>query len=235
MSVKLFGVGIIVVVSGVGVGIVAAGCSDDYADRVIEPLEGGPPLEGGTGTDATSAESCPSTTPIDPLKLSWKPPTPAQDGKCQADDIAAMRDYLAKEPNATNEDFLAFVKNRDQLCAECIFADADLSTWSPAPVKAGKVVTFNIGACYAIITGRQQCGLAFQNAWDCEFDACVECTSAEELQSCRSKARTTTCKTYDDKTRSECAGLTSADNSCGSPFDSIRVQCVTSSPDAGKL
>lgn len=232
---NLFGVGVIVALSGVGVGMVQAGCSDEYESRVIEPLEGGPPLEAGPADDASSAATCPITTPVDATKLGWKPPTPTQEGKCQADDVAAMREFLVQEPNATNEEFLAFVKNRDPLCAECVFADADLATWPPAPVKSGKVVTFNIGACYAVVTGLQQCGRAVQNEWDCEFEACVECTSATELATCRAKARTGTCKTYQEKSVTECAGAPSVDMACGSPFDSIRVQCVTAAADAGKL
>lgn len=31
-------------------------------------------------------------------------------------------------------------------------------------MRAGKVVTFNVGACYALVTGSQECGRAFQNA-----------------------------------------------------------------------
>lgn len=235
MSGKLFGVGVVVVLASIAAGMAGAGCSDEYENRVIEPLEGGAPREGGGGGDATPGETCPVPGPIDPTVLAWKPPTPPQEGKCQADDIAAMRDFLVKEPNATNEEFLAFVKNRDAICAECVFSDADLQTWPPAPVRAGKVVTFNIGACYAVVTGRQQCGQAIQNAWDCEFEACALCTSATELETCRAKSRTTTCKAYQDKSRSECVGVPTGDAQCGSPFDSIRVQCVTSSPDAGKL
>jgi hypothetical protein len=233
MTAKLFGVGFVVVL-GACVGIAGAGCGDEYENRVIEPLEGGPPREAST-TDATPAETCPSTVAVDPSRLTWKPPTPPQEGKCQADDIAAMRDFLVQEPNATNEEFLAFVKNRDNLCAECVFADADLQTWPPAPVRAGKVVTFNVGACFALVTGKQLCGEAAQNAWDCGFEACVECTSADELETCRAKARTTTCKGYEDKARNECLGGPSADALCGAPFDSIRVQCVTAAADAGKL
>jgi hypothetical protein len=232
MSGKLFGFGVLVVLSGFGFGVAAVGCSDDYENRTVEPLEGGPPREAGGG-DATPGETCPSTTPVDPAKLAWKPAAPAQAGQCQTDDLDAMREFLVQEPNATNEEFLAFVKNRDAICAECIFADADRATWPPAPVKSGKVVTFNIGACYALVTGKQACGQAVQNTWDCEFDACVECTSADELNGCRAKARTGVCKAYDDKTRAECAGAPSADSVCGSPFDSIREQCVGGSSDGG--
>jgi hypothetical protein len=74
-----------------------------------------------------------------------------------------------------------------------------------------------------------------QNGWDCSFEACVLCTSASELEACRASARATVCKTYEDKARADCVGPPNGDAQCGSPFDSIRVQCVTDSPDAGKL
>lgn len=232
---RVLGVGIIAITSGLGVAAAGSGCSSDYESREIPQAEGGPSRDAGGGGDATPGERCPRTGAVDPTTLGWKPPTPPQEGKCQADDVTAMRDFLVKQPGATNEELLAFVKNRDGTCADCIFADADLQTWPPAPVKAGKVVTFNVGACYAVVTGLQRCGQAVQNAWDCAFDACLECGSSQALETCRAKARSTTCKAYQDRSNTECGATSSADSVCGSPFDSIRVQCVTSAADAGKL
>jgi hypothetical protein len=213
--------------------VVSAGCDEHYASQLIEPLEGGARVDAGGGDGATTP-SCPSAE-VDPSTLKWRPPTGPQEGKCQADDLVAMRQFLASQPSATNEEVLAFLKNRDPVCADCVFADADLPTWSPAPVKAGKVLTFNVGACYAVVTGLQGCGRAIQNGWDCEFEACAACSSASVLDACRTAARATTCKAYRDESVTACAGVPSADGQCGGPFDSMRVQCVTAAPDAGTL
>lgn len=204
-------------------GNAASGCSS-YDTRIIPPEEGGAPKE--AGGDVAVSPTCPSDLPIDAAKLLWKAPNPPQAGKCHDNDVVAMRDFLAANPAATNEQFEAFVKNRDATCHDCVFGDADGPTWPPAPLKNGKVLTFNVGACYAIATGRQACGLAVQHAWDCEFEACVECGSASALADCRAKARKGVCLPYEQKVPIECPGA-SADDVCGSPFDSIRVQCVT--------
>ena len=202
------------------------GCTSDRDTRVFPDPEGGAPTEGGAG-DAGRAHGARATSPVDAKSLEWKPPAAPQPGKCQDDDIAAMKSYLATNPGATNEDFENFVKNRDTVCHDCVFGDADGQTWPPAPVRANKVVTFNVGACYAITTGSQDCGRAFQNAWDCGFEACSLCASPDALSSCRTKARTGACVAFEDKARAACGGPTAADEVCGAPFDSIRVQCMT--------
>ncbi|MDB4935372.1 MAG: hypothetical protein JWP87_2344 [Labilithrix sp.] len=219
------------VVAFVGGGV-AAGCTGDHDTRVIPPEEGGPPREGGPGT--TPGATCPSDLPIDPKDLVWKAPRSPQEGKCQDDDIVAMKDYLAANPSASNEDFENFVKNRDATCHDCIFADADGATWSPAPVRGGKVVTFNVGACFAIL-GSEACGATVQNAWDCEFEACALCEAPSAVASCREKSRTGICRPYEDRAKTECVNL-AVDEVCGTPLDSIRVQCVRKTapvPEAG--
>jgi hypothetical protein len=229
---KLVGFWMGLVAVGFFGGAVAAGCTGDHDTRVIPAEEGGPPKEGGPGT--AGGPTCPSDLPVDPKDLVWKPPTPPQTGKCQDDDIVAMKEYLVANPKASNEEFEAFVKNRDTTCHDCIFADADGATWSPAPVKNGKVLTFNIGACYALL-GSNPCGIAVQNAWDCEFEACALCESPSALDTCRVKSRTGVCLAYEDRAHKECVNP-SADEVCGTPFDSIRVQCVTTAApvkDAG--
>jgi hypothetical protein len=239
MLVKMMGHGKWV---GLCIGLVAAsgliagsqGCKAEDETRFIPDPEGGAPKEGGSG-DTGVGPTCPSTTPVDAMGLAWKPPIAPQADRCQDDDIAAMKAYLAANPNATNEDFENFVKNRDRICHDCIFGDADGTLWPPAPVKDNKVVTFNVGACFAIVTGDQECGRAFQNAWDCGFEACLLCTSPDVLATCRANARTGVCRTYEEKARTKCGPPGAADEACGGPFDSIRVQCVnTASPnDAG--
>lgn len=235
MSFKAFGVGVVIILSGASGILAAAGCSDDYEIREVPQADGGPPREGGGGGDGSTAPTCPSTEAADTTRFGWKPPTDPQQDKCQADDLTAMREFLVAEPNATNENFRNFVKNRDTTCHDCVFAEASNLTWSPAPTQDGKVVTFNVGACYALVTGKQLCGRAIQNTWDCEFQACALCTTASELPGCRAKARTGVCKPFVDTSVTECASTPNPDMLCGSPFDSIRVQCVTSAADAGKL
>ena len=215
---------VVLVASGLAAAATASACSADSEVTVVPPLEGG--AKEASDTDTTPVPICPSTDPIGADTLGWKPPTPPQEGICTDADVTAMKDYLTANPKASNEDFENFVKNRSPDCHDCVFGDADGVTWPPAPVRAGKVVTFNVGACYAILTGNDGCGKAVQNAWDCEFQACALCLAPSELDACRSRARMGTCLSYAQKTNSDCPGP-SVDGVCGSPFDSIRVQCVT--------
>ena len=222
---KLFAFGLVLVLGGIFAGITAPGCSSDYASRVIPQAEAAPPKESSV-SDTKPTPLCPSELPVDATKLAYKPPTAPQAGKCTADDISAMKDFLLTNPKSTNEDFENFVKNRGATCHDCVFADGARATWPPAPLEGIKVLTFNVGACYALVTGSQACGQSVQNAWDCGFTACLSCNSQAELESCRTKARTGVCKTFEDAAHTSCVGL-DADQVCGSPFDSIRVQCVT--------
>jgi hypothetical protein len=206
-------------------GSVALGCARDFENRLIPPEEAGATKEAGNG-DVNTSQACPSEMPPNAKDLEYKPPNPPQTGKCHDDDIAAMKDFILMNPKATNEDFENFVKNRDTTCHDCIFGDSAGATWPPAPLKDGKVLTFDVGACYAIVTGSPVCGMAVQNAWDCEFDACSLCPSVDVVERCRAKARTGVCKTYEDAAHVSCTGF-AADQQCGSPFDSIRVECIT--------
>ncbi len=220
----------VLVASGLAAAATAAACSADSETTVVPPLEGG--AKEASDKDTSSPPICPTTDPIGADTLAWKPPTKPQAGICKDADITAMKEYLAANPKASNEDFENFVKNRSPDCHDCVFGDADGPTWPPAPVRAGKVVTFNVGACYALVTGHDACGKAVQNAWDCEFQACALCLSPNDLDSCRSRARMGTCLSYATKTNTDCPGP-SVDGICGTPFDSIRVQCVTTATPGG--
>lgn len=220
--------------SAVALSASSQACTSEHGTREFPDPEAGP-TEGGSGDTGTAAR-CPSDTPVDGKSLEWKPPNAPKAAQCQADDIAAMKSYLAMNPSASNEDFENFVKNRNTVCHDCVFGDADGQTWPPAPVRANKVLTFNVGACYAITTGNQKCGRAVQAAWDCGFEACLLCTSADVLTTCRTKARAGVCATYAEQARTECGAVAAADEVCGQPFDSIRVQCMTTATpiaDAG--
>ena len=230
---KRFGVGLVVMSLGC---LAWAGCKGQYSEMVVPPEDGGRTLTEGGADPVDAGERCPTTTPVETSSLLWKSPTAPQPGRCQADDVAAMRDYLAQNPKATNEDFENFVKNRDTTCHDCVFGDSRGATWPPAPTDNGKVLTFNIGACYALLAGKEDCGKAAQNAWDCEFQACEGCAAPSELDTCRARSRSGVCKSIYQTSRFACANLPNgAEELCGSPFDSIRVQCVSASLDAGKL
>lgn len=218
--------------AGVTAAALASGCKEDDTQATPTTDAG---RDGRTPPDPANPNGeCPG--PVVASLLEWKAPTKTKENACQADDLDAMREFLVKEPNATNEDFENFVKNRDTVCHDCMFAESSGATWPPFPMKDNKVVTFNIGSCYALVSGRESCGKAIQNEFDCEFVACAACTTQSDLDTCRKKARTSVCASINAETSKECAGLpVRVDDVCGSIFDSVRVQCIslTADPDGG--
>ncbi len=214
-------------------GVAASACST--TDSSTSPLPDAS-HDSRTGSDAPPGGEgvCPAA--VVSTLLEWKPPTKTKDNACQQDDLDAMKEFLQKNASSTNEEFEAFVKNRDTVCHDCMFGDSNAATWPAFPVKDNKVLTYNIGACYALVSGKESCGKAIQNEFDCEFVACADCTSQGDLDACRKKARTTVCATTDNATRTECAGIAvKVDDFCGSVFDSVRVQCIslTAEPSDG--
>jgi|GEM_PF-3021572 len=231
---KLVALGLVL---GALVGAAASGCSDDTTSTPEPGRDAGGDVSPAPAPDsgAPSTNACPATAPIDATQFAWRPPTVPRANACQDDDVEAMRAFLTSQPNATNEEFENFVKNRDVTCHECIFAPESGVTWPPVPMKDGKVYTLNIGACYALVSGSDACGKAVQSSFECEFVACADCTSETELDACRKKARTGACASAATATQSACGpAAASVDAECGSIFDSIRVQCVRADgADAG--
>jgi hypothetical protein len=155
-------------------------------------------------------------------------PTPGSTRPAAATgDLTAIQGFLASTPGATNAQLEAFVLSRSQACHDCVFTDASAPSWGPIPMSGGKLVTLNIGGCFALVSGVVPCGKALQNEFDCEFVACADCASSLEFQACQKVAQQGVCKPFVTAIQSACVGVpATVDDSCGTYVDSIRVQCV---------
>ena len=182
---------------------------------------------GSTSSSSGGPATCPVTTAVSAASLPWKAPAALQPGKCTDANVTAMDSWLQANPAATNAQFEAYVTSLGQGCHDCVFTNDAATTWGPAPMSAGNLVTLNIGACFALVANNVPCGKAIQNEFDCEFVACADCATDAAFQTCRKQAQSGACKTYVTALGTACAGVpASVDNVCGSFLDSVRAQCV---------
>jgi hypothetical protein len=220
----------------------AAGCSSSSTSTTTGDDSGSSTVKKDASSDRSTTpvdedagpSTCPSTDPVNAADLPWAPPTKTQAGKCTEQNLTDMQAYLKQNPSTTNEQFEQYVKTQSAGCHDCMFTDASKPTWGPIPTSGGKLVTINIGACFALVSGKEECGKAIQNEFDCEFVACAECADDTAFQSCQKKAQTGACKPFVQAIQSGCAGVPpTVDDVCGSFIDSVRIQCVTANVDAG--
>jgi len=130
-------------------------------------------------------DACPSPEAIDATQLPWKSPTRSP-GSCTQAEVDAFtskfdtdQDLAAAKASITNT-----------ACRECIFAK-DGATWAPLVENAaGEVAVLNVGGCIAIASNKDACGKAYQNWFDCRFEACAGCPDGDStaLQKCLSAA-----------------------------------------------
>jgi hypothetical protein len=201
-----------------------------------------PPPPADAGLDARDADAdaevaeastCPVPGPSAASALPWKSPKPVQAGACTEADVLAIDQYLLTTPEATKQDLETFILGRGQACHDCAFGQADAGTWSPLQRTATSYFA-NVGGCFALLSGRDGCGKAIQNEYDCEQVACAACRDASlvadpDASPCTKLTQSTTCKDYVMAIASAagCMGVSpTVDDACGTVTKSIRVQCV---------
>jgi hypothetical protein len=221
-------------------GVIALGTAAGCSSSTTSSSSGGDTDGSTVKKDASSDRSttpvdedagpstCPSTDPVAASDLPWAPPTATNPNQCTEAMLTEFQQFLKDNPTTTNDQFEAHIKTASQACHDCIFTDASKPTWGPIPTSGGKLVTINIGACFALASGNNNCGQAIQNEFDCEFVACADCADDTSFQACQKKAQTGACKPYVQAIQSGCQGVpTTVDDVCGTFIETIRIQCVT--------
>jgi hypothetical protein len=189
---------------------------------------------GGASPDAGYAGACTGTLPISPAALLWRSPFLAA-GSCTQAELDALVLYVDGNPAASYVDWKASVT--DPTCASCIFGLVSATTWKPLLANAtGTLVEQNVGGCIAIASGNDSCGRAYQNWFDCRFQACSDCASGDSVALAKCQIASTktggSCKTYFDAVVPACTdkGISDAETACtGAKFvfeGSIRAQCI---------
>ncbi len=196
-----------------------------------------PPPDTDNPPDPTPPSSdCPTSDPIDPSTLAYKPPTPAHPGACTAKELDALNSAVTTA--ASDADLKKVISST---CAACVFTDANASTWGPMPeldtASGPQAVTIDVGGCYELVTGSKACGKTVQNRLDCRFSACSACTDNATYADCLTTVDMAACKAEYANVTSSCGAvdptvLTKADAECGTgmgyDFDgAVRVMCIT--------
>jgi hypothetical protein len=143
---------------------------------------------GGTSGGSSGGTGCPDNTPIDQTQLPWAPPAKTP-GACSAADLNTLVNYLTANPSATYAQWKAAgVPNAT--CRACVFGSETAAQWAPLAENAsGALTVLNVGGCIAIASGNTTCGKAYQNWFDCRFEACAGCPSGDpSLQTCLASA-----------------------------------------------
>ena len=136
-------------------------------------------------TSGTSGGTCPDPTPIDQTQLPWKAPAKSV-GACSAAELQALVTYVNNNSSATYAQWKSAGVN-NPTCGACIFGLESATTWAPLlEDAAGQLVGLNVGGCIAIASANVNCGKAYQNWFDCRFEACADCPSGDTaaLQKC---------------------------------------------------
>jgi hypothetical protein len=126
-------------------------------------------------------------------------------------------------------------------CRACIFGLETATTWAPLlEDAAGQLVGLNVGGCIAIASSNVNCGKAYQNWFDCRFEACTDCPSGDTaaLQKCLSDASKAggACNNAFTAVDTVCTStvITDAETACtGTSFvfeGPIKAQCVGGVP-----
>jgi hypothetical protein len=244
---KLFALASVTGLSGLVIAVAAAGCSSTTTIPGDVPDTGATPTDSGKGKETTPPKgddddtteagpaTCPSTDPVAAADLPWMPPTPTKVGACTQAQLDEFNKFLTDNPTTTNAQFIDHIKKSSPTtCGACVVTDAAAATWGPLPSSNGDLVTINIGSCFSLVSGKEACGKAIQNEFDCEFVACGDCTDDTAFDSCRTKSQKGACKPYVSGIATACNGVpATVDDACGSFFDSMRVQCVSLTADGG--
>jgi hypothetical protein len=177
---------------------------------------------------------CSGALPVAPSALPWK--VPAQlPGSCAQSDLTALVTYVEANPAAKYADWKASVANAT--CAACIFGLESAATWKPLLEDgAGALTELNVGGCIAIASNNTACGKAYQNWFDCGFEACNDCASGDSaaLSKCRTASSKAGggCKAYFDAVTLACTDqvITDAETACTSTkyiFEGpVKAQCI---------
>ena len=98
----------------------------------------------------------------------------------------------------------------DATCRACVFGLQSAAQWAPLLEDgAGQLVGLNVGGCIAIASNNMACGKAYQNWFDCRFEACAGCPAGNTaaLQQCLTNA---------SKSGNACfAAFNNVDTACG--------------------
>lgn len=188
------------------------------------PFDGSFPAE-----DGGAPRECSGALVVDATTLPYKSPVLSV-GACTAANLTALTTYV--DGGGT---FPGWKTSVPAPCATCIFGRETDALWKPLLENSiGELVAINVGGCIAIASGSDGCGRAYQQWFDCRFEACADCSDGDSaaLQKCMAAASKGSCKKAIDAVTLTCGGSVIADSetACdGAKYvfeGPIRAQCI---------
>lgn len=179
-------------------------CSDDETKTVsanneptATPGQDAPPkAPPSTSNEATDddddepsgAPTCMDTsTPFDVGTVSYHPPA-IKKGSCTKADVQIFDDYLREHPQASVDEIKDVLTKQSQRCSDCAFGAVDDEQWAPIVMDATSA-TVNGGGCVAAVSGKDDCGKAYQEWNTCLNTVCASCTDQGERTQCSDDAQ----------------------------------------------
>jgi hypothetical protein len=242
---KLFALASVTALAGLMVSVAGTGCSSTTTTAAGDTTDAAPAKKTDAKAPVGDQEEPPASTvctgviPVDATKLPWKSPFKTADA-CTEKDLTGLVSYLDANQNAKYADWKKAITSVS--CSDCVFGKETDATWKPlAENTKGELTTLNVGGCIAIASKNDKCGQAYQNWFDCRFEACADCDANDTaaFQKCLPAANKGGCKAAFDNVGTVCTdqGVTDAEAACdGAKFvfeGPIRAQCIGLKVDGG--
>lgn len=164
---------------------VGAGCSSEAKSTAPATDAGGTDAGSSAMGDASRVGICPRTENIDVSSLPFKSPRVIP-GSCSDSDLAFF--YVTVGTGVAVPQMEQLMKQRNAECAACIFGAADADEWAPIVFTADGEHIENTGGCFAVVSGNDACGKAYQAISQCFKQACERCYE-DERDACGLGAR----------------------------------------------
>jgi hypothetical protein len=127
------------------------------------------------------------TKPYDATKVPYHSPA-VMAGSCSAADVKVLDEYLQKNPQASVDDIKGTLAKQNEKCSGCAFGDASAEKWAPV-ILDETTATLNGGGCVSVVSGKDDCGKAYQQWNTCLNEVCAACTDQSESTQCKSDAQ----------------------------------------------
>ena len=239
-------------------GLIAASIGSGCSSTTVEPATTGDATTGGDARGDTSKvqpppddgstpptdDTCKGKLAVDTTKLPWKSPNVSL-GACTPKMLADLVTYVDANQTAKYADWKKTVT--DTTCSACIFGKEADAKWKPLLEDAmGTLIELNVGGCIALASGLgatkgDACGKAYQNWFDCRFEACTDCPNGDSaaFQKCAGLASKAACKAAAADVGTVCGQteVGNAETACqGDKFvfeGPIKAQCIAGTGDGG--
>lgn len=252
---KIFALASVSALAGMMSTVAGTGCSSKDEGGAAKPPvttpDGGGGKDNGTkvGTDGGGNEpdeteaptTCIAKDPIDQTKFPYTKALKSP-GACSEKDLDELAKFFKDKAGAEDIKMSDWAAVVPEACAKCVFSDGKGDSWTPILTKDDKLDDVNRGGCIEIVSGKQACGEAYQQATECRMTACLSnCKTQDEFYECLADNAAIfegPCKNAYDAMDKECGDdIDAYEKACKGTtwtFEGpVKVQCITGGAGGG--